>query len=177
MQERLKQIGYIILLYTPTLLLVGIDQLTKFLAHSYLDWVPNKILPFFSLTLACNTGAAFSMFKDFGGILLWIGSIFSLFFIYQIYRSRNEGFLVLSGYTCVLAGALGNVVDRLIRGCVIDFLHVHAGKQHAFGGYEYNFPIFNVADSLITIGFVLVVWVLLTNARQKPSDFDFDSKS
>ena len=172
MHDQVKQIVSIVYLYIPASVIIVIDQFTKHLASSYLDWIPNKVLPFFSMTLACNTGAAFSMFKGAGGILLWIGIAFSLFFIYQIFRSRNGRLVEIAGYSCILAGAIGNVIDRLIRGCVIDFLHFHAGSLDEFGGYPYNFPIFNVADTAITVGFILIVWVLFTKARRENSELE-----
>ncbi|MCY3626952.1 MAG: signal peptidase II [Gammaproteobacteria bacterium] len=172
MHDRVKQTVSIVFLYVPTSVIIVIDQFTKHLASSYLDWIPDKILPFFSLTLACNTGAAFSMFKGAGGILLWIGIAFSLFFVYQIYRSRNGRLVEFAGYSCILAGAVGNVIDRLTRGCVIDFLHFHAGSPGEFGGYPYNFPIFNVADTAITVGFILIIWVLFTNARREKPELE-----
>lgn len=171
MHDQVKQIIAIVNLYIPASVIIVIDQFTKHLAISHLDWIPDKVLPFFSLTLACNTGAAFSMFKGAGGILLWIGIAFSLFFIYQIFHTRNGRLVEFAGYSCILAGALGNVIDRLIRGCVIDFLHFHAGTtSDSSVGYAYNFPIFNVADTAITVGFVLIVWVLFTKARTEKSE-------
>lgn len=172
MQDQVKQIVAIICLYIPASAIVVIDQVTKHLASSHLlEWaLPHKVLPFFSLTLACNTGAAFSMFKGAGGILMWIGLVFSVFFIYQIFRTRNGRLVEFVGYSSILAGALGNVIDRLFRGCVIDFLHFHAGSPNEYGSYPYNYPIFNVADTAITVGFVLIIWVLFTNARRQNSE-------
>ncbi|MCY3541873.1 MAG: signal peptidase II [Gammaproteobacteria bacterium] len=132
-------------------LLVFVDYVTKFLAFQYLAFESVKVLPFFSLTYACNSGAAFSLFTEFGNLLMWFSIAASILFAYLIYRVPHDRFWLGLAFTGILAGAVGNLIDRAFRGCVIDFLHFYVG--------DLSFPIFNVADTLITLG--AITWLLV----------------
>lgn len=138
-----------------SLLVVALDQITKAVAVDTLSFSPTQVLPFLSLTLACNTGAAFSILEGQSNILAILGILMAGFFCYAIVRlpqdRRMEGF----AYVLILAGALGNVIDRLMRGCVVDFVHLHHGAL--------SFPIFNLADFAITVGAGLWILSLLRN--------------
>ena len=123
---------------------LALDQATKWIVLGNLvrgDSI--GVLPFLSWTLTCNTGAAFSMFQGYSWVFAVAAVVVSAFLIFEISRLKS-GWLEGASYGLVLAGALGNLTDRLIHECVVDFIHVHYGW--------FNFPVFNVADSAITVG-------------------------
>lgn len=124
-----------------------------------LSFTPTPILPFLSLTLACNTGAAFSILEGYGEALAVLGILMAGFFIYAIARLPQDRRMEGYAFSLILAGAIGNVIDRLMRGCVVDFVHLHHGG--------WNFPIFNLADSAITIGAGL--WILSLLQSREPA--------
>lgn len=144
------------LLWSFTIL--ALDQLTKLLALHYLElYQPVEVLPFFSLTLAFNTGAAFSFLSQAGGwqqvlfALVAIGvSVMLLSWLYQLQRDDKLSALAI---TSILGGAFGNLIDRLNRGYVVDFFD--------FYWYSYHWPIFNVADIAISMGAALYIWILI----------------
>lgn len=131
-----------------------LDQLTKYWVLS--TFVPGEtrpLLPFFSLILTFNTGAAFSFLADAGGwqrpmfIALALAASVWIIFLLRKYWHNNLFSIALS---LILGGALGNVLDRIIAGKVTDFL--------LFYYEQFSWPAFNLADSAITIGAVLLVW-------------------
>ncbi|OYX24785.1 MAG: signal peptidase II, partial [Hydrogenophilales bacterium 32-62-9] len=130
------------------LLVIVADHLTKFWVSSVLDYqevVP--VLPFFSLVLVYNTGAAFSFLADAGGWQRWFFTaigIAAALFVVGLLKSHAGQKLFSFALACILAGALGNVIDRSLYGYVVDFLDFHYGKWH--------FPAFNLADIAITVG-------------------------
>ena len=141
--------------YALAIVLIGVDQLSKLLALDGLviDQFRHRVvdvLPFLTMRLACNTGAAFSMLQDQNAWLAGVGLVLSTYFAYVLFKLRDGRLLEGTAYTLILAGALGNFIDRLTHGCVVDFIHVHYGS--------FNFPIFNVADSAITLG--VMTWIL-----------------
>jgi len=130
------------------------DHITKYLITAnidYQDFVP--LAPFFSLVLVHNHGAAFSMLADAGGWQRWffigVGIVATVIIVRQLRRHRNEPRMSLA-LALLLGGALGNVIDRVVLGYVVDFLYFHWG--------EWAFPAFNVADSAITVGAALLIW-------------------
>ena len=127
--------------------LLGLDLLIKYLVSSYLTKV-NIIDNFFSLTYVLNDGAAFSLFASRTYILIFIALICLLFIIYELKNNLDDRVLSV-GYSLALAGLLGNFIDRLIDGYVIDYL--------SFKIFGYNYPVFNFADMLIVIGVIIVV--------------------
>lgn len=137
-----------------SLAVIALDQVTKFLVTRFLELYERvEVLPVLDFTLLHNTGAAFSMLAGAGGWQRWffiiLGSAVSVMLVTWIWRSpRGEKLLPLA-LALILGGALGNVVDRLLHGYVIDFIHAHWG-----GAY---FPAFNVADSAITVGAALLI--------------------
>ena len=148
--------------YGLTLLVLGLDQWTKQIATRYLADVPQvDVLPFLSWKLVHNTGAAFSMFAEADwsrwGLSLLAGA-FSLFLMNELRTlQRGAGWYGIA-CACILAGALGNLVDRVSLGYVIDFVFVHYGS--------FRFPIFNVADSAVTAG--AAIWIALVLTRSMP---------
>lgn len=134
-------------------LVVLLDQLSKMFVFGYLqEHAPVlSVTSFFNLVSAWNTGVSFSMFNDMGQIGVYILSSFSLmvaFFLLYWLKSETSFYMQVS-LGMVIGGALGNVIDRLRMGAVFDFLDVHV--------YGHHWPAFNLADSFICIGAVLII--------------------
>ena len=145
---------------------IVVDHLTKFWVSSTLDYqeaIP--VLPFFSLVLVHNTGAAFSFLAGAGGWQRWffigVGLIATIIIVRLLKRHSGETRLAFS-LALVLGGALGNVIDRVVLGHVVDFLYFH------YQGFSW--PAFNVADSAITVGAALLVWDSLRSKPAAPGD-------
>jgi signal peptidase II len=124
------------------------DQFTKTLILGYYKLGDSTyVLNFFNIVRAHNTGAAFSFLQNAGGWQRWlftgIGVIATILIIWML-RSHAGQKLFAFALSCILGGAVGNVVDRLMHGYVVDFLDFHWAGWH--------FPAFNIADSAITIG-------------------------
>ena len=154
-------------------LIVFFDQLTKW---AIMNWLPygdptERINSFLQLTHRRNPGAAFSFLADAGGWQRWffitLAVTVSAVIAVWLWRLRSAGQHVLSsGLALVLGGALGNVVDRIRFGYVIDFIEVPNYFGFLIGGQW--FPAFNVADSAITVGAVLlIVDALFISGRQQ----------
>lgn len=140
------------------------DQLTKFAASAWLTYAqPVPVLPFFSLTLLHNEGAAFSFLANAGGWQRWlfllIAVIVSAYCVATLVRESLNPWMQ-AGYALLIPGALGNAYDRLALGHVVDFIHMHWGA--------WSFPAFNIADTSITLaaGCLLIGWYL--DARSRP---------
>ena len=147
-------------------LLVVLDQLTKYLAVQAIapgSSVP--LLPFLSLVLTYNTGAAFSFLAGESGWQRWffaaIAVAASALIIWLLHRHRKEAFLCI-GLTLILGGAIGNLVDRVLVGAVVDFVLLY--------WRQYQWPAFNVADSCITIGAAMLIWDSLRQSRKPGTD-------
>jgi len=149
------------------LAIIVADHLTKWWVTASLDYqefIP--VLPFFSLVLVHNTGAAFSFLADASGWQRWffvsIGVIATVIIVRLLKRHANEPRLAFS-LALVLGGALGNVIDRVVLGHVVDFLYFHYRS--------FAWPAFNVADIAISIGAALLIWDSLHGkpAAQKTS--------
>ena len=132
---------------------IAADQLTKLWAEQALadGWI--RVCSFFNLVLLYNTGSAFSLLADAGG---WQKVVFSLFALavsavmaVMILKTRSS-LLMNAACSLVMAGAIGNVIDRLRAGAVTDFLDFHIGALH--------WPAFNVADMAIVVGVALIAW-------------------
>tara|TARA_Y100001968_G_C19258389_1_gene667977 strand:- start:447 stop:905 length:459 start_codon:yes stop_codon:yes gene_type:complete len=128
---------------TYSFLIVLLDQVSKFLILSTLDFERSKnIIPnFLNFTLVKNKGAAFSLFSNSTNILTIISMLASLILIIVILKSSTRSFWNLIGLAYLLGGTIGNGIDRLFKGYVVDFLEV----------VPINFPIFNLADISINI--------------------------
>ncbi len=130
------------------LIIVLADQFTKVLILGYYKLGDSTyVTSFFNIVRAHNTGAAFSFLAGASGWQRWfftgIGIVATLFILWML-RSHAHQKLFAFALACILGGAVGNVVDRLLHGYVVDFLQFH------WGGWY--FPAFNVADSAITAG-------------------------
>jgi signal peptidase II len=133
---------------------IALDQATKFLATRFLELYERVVvLPVLDFTLLHNTGAAFSLLAGASGWQRWffigLALTVSAVLMVWIWRTpRGEKLLPLS-LSLILGGALGNVIDRIVHGYVVDFIHAHWGAAY--------FPAFNIADSAITIGAGLLI--------------------
>jgi signal peptidase II len=134
--------------------LVALDQATK--AWVLALFQPGESLvvtPFFNLVLWFNTGASFSFLADAGGWQRWFFVALALaisVWLTVLLRTHANDRLMATALTLILGGAVGNVIDRIRFGAVTDFL--------AFHWQEHFFPAFNVADSCITVGVILMIW-------------------
>ena len=144
--------------------LVALDQATKYLIARTVDLYESvTVIPgFFNITRIHNKGAIFGTFSQTNNklvfALLTAASLAALVLVvYYFFKTPAGDKLMKVALTLIMAGALGNQFDRLIRGHVIDFLDVYVGKAH--------WPFFNAADSCITIGACLMLVILF---RRKP---------
>jgi len=121
------------------------------------------ILPFFNLTYVHNYGAAFSFLSDAGGWQRWFLSFIAIaisgLLIWWLKRLPASNKILCGAYSLVLAGAIGNLYDRIVYGYVIDFIHVYYENWH--------FPAFNIADSAICIGAALLLFDAFTGESPK----------
>jgi len=148
-----------------TVVIIILDQLTKHLASDLLVLhKPVEVIPFINLTLAHNTGAAFSFLDDASGWQRWffitlalVVSIVVLIWMRGLPQNATRTAIPLA---LILGGALGNVWDRIQLGYVIDFIDVYYDQWH--------WPAFNVADSAITIGTVLLILDAIWGVRHHP---------
>ena len=135
------------------LLVCVADQATKYLALEHLMRGEMALTPFLNLSLAFNTGAAFSFLADAGGwqnlFFVGVAIIVSIVILAMVRRLGANDLQVAVALMLVLGGAAGNVIDRIRFGYVVDFIDVYYRSWH--------WPTFNVADSAITIGAVLLV--------------------
>jgi signal peptidase II len=146
-----------------------VDQFTKVLIMGYYQLHDSTtVLSFFNIVRAHNTGAAFSLLASAAGWQRWlftgIGLAAALFIIWQL-KSHAGQRLFSFALSSILGGAIGNVVDRLLHGYVVDFLQFHWDFLAPMfpGGY---FPAFNVADSAITLGAICLVLDELLRVRR-----------
>lgn len=137
------------------MLVILLDQLTKYLADAQLVYAqPLPVLPSFNLTLLYNRGAAFSFLGDAGGWQRWffaaIAITVSVVLVFWLRKLKPEQWLLALALSLVLGGAVGNLIDRLWLGYVVDFIQVYYGS--------FYWPAFNVADSAISVGAALLIW-------------------
>ncbi|RZJ05874.1 MAG: lipoprotein signal peptidase [Rubrivivax sp.] len=144
------------------LIILIADQFTKTLILGYYRLGDSTyVTGFFNIVRAHNTGAAFSFLAGAAGWQRWfftaIGVAAAVFIVWML-RSHTGQKLFCFAMACILGGAVGNVVDRLLHGYVVDFLDLHWAGWH--------FPAFNLADSAITIGAVCLVLDELLRVRK-----------
>ena len=150
-----------------TALVIVLDWFTKQRVSEALElYRPVEVLSWLNITLAHNYGAAFSFLSDAGGWQRWffiaLASVVSLVLLVWLLRLPRREWVTGLGLALVLGGAIGNLVDRIQLGYVVDFIDVH------FGGWHY--PAFNVADSAITCGVILLLLDALLLHRGKIDD-------
>ena len=160
-----RRFGSLSLAALVTLPLVLLDQWSKSYVQSHMALYENiTIIPnYFDITYATNSGAAFSMFT---GLPQWfrmgfLGTLAAIaIVVLLILMARNAISLTTFAYALILAGASGNLLDRIVRGGrVIDFVRWHY--------YDLNWPIFNVADSAISVGVTLLILTMVFGSSEK----------
>jgi len=141
---------------------LALDRLTKLWVSAELFYSERiSVWPFFDLVRWHNEGAAFSVLSTAGGWQRWffviLGIGFSSYILYELRRLPRGERAMVWVYGLILGGALGNLVDRIWQGYVVDFLLVHYGDAY--------FPAFNVADSALTCGAILWIWLTVIESR------------
>ncbi len=148
-----------------TLAVIVLDQISKQLAEYYLVYhVPVPVMPSFNLTLSYNPGAAFSFLSEAGEWKRWFFIILGLIVSAVIFvwlrklPATDKWVAIALGF--ILGGALGNMIDRMFNeGLVIDFIQVYYG--------EWSWPIFNIADSAISIGVAILLFDAVFDGNKK----------
>lgn len=140
--------------FLPAGIIVALDQATKFLAVAKLELhQPVAVMPSFNFFLAYNKGAAFSFLSDAGGWQRWFFSVLALavsvFLIVWLTRLEKREKWTILALSMILGGALGNVIDRFAHGHVVDFIQWYYDR--------FYWPAFNIADSSIFIGVVIML--------------------
>ena len=148
-----------------SLLVIVVDQLSKLWIERTMSLGDSfVVLPILDIVRAHNTGAAFSFLADAGGWQRWaftllaVGVSIALVLWMRKLALATQGLLAF-GLTLIVGGAIGNVIDRVEHGYVVDFVHAHWGPHY--------FPAFNVADAAISIGAVLVILDSLLEGRAR----------
>ena len=154
-----RQLGWLGL----SALVIAADQISKWsMLSSFVRGESVTITSFFDLVLVFNRGAAFSFLASAAGWQRWffvlLAFAISAWILLMLKRHAAERLLPLA-LALVLGGALGNVIDRLIYGAVVDFLSFHIGDHY--------WPAFNVADSAISVGVVLMVWQQFSQGKSR----------
>lgn len=154
-------------LFGLSALTVLLDQLSKYLASSSLDYaLPRPVFSWFNLTLHHNEGAAFSFLSNAGGWQRWFFAALALGvsagLVWWMRELRRGQLLLGLGLALVLGGAVGNLVDRIMLGYVVDFISVH------YQGWF--FPTFNIADSAISVGAAFIVLDAFLGADRHSND-------
>ena len=136
--------------YIISIICILIDFLSKVFISSKLSLGASKtiIKDFFELTLVHNQGAAWGLFNGKVPLLLIISIIFVIFFVYMIEKNKIDKYEEIS-YGLILGGVIGNLIDRLFRGYVIDFFNFYI--------FGYDYPVFNIADTFIVVGVLIII--------------------
>ena len=136
-------------------IIVGVDQATKLIVQNALHYGERiNLLPVFDLTLVYNRGAAFSFLAQGDGWQRWFLSSVALvaiaFILWLMKTQVQESRRMMLALTLILAGALGNLIDRVFYGHVVDFVLLY--------WHPWYYPAFNIADTAITLGAILLIW-------------------
>ena len=151
--ERIKHLRWLWI----TVLVLLLDFVSKDLANHYLKANTIKVLSMLSLTLVHNSGAAFGLLSDASGwqteVFIFIAGFLSLLILIWMLALKSDSRLMLIALSLVLGGALGNLYDRIVSGVVTDFIDAHY--------HEFSWPVFNLADSAVTVGVILLMLGLI----------------
>ena len=137
-----------------TIVVIVFDQASKWLMMSWLSLYETVVvMPYFNLTMAHNEGAAFSFLAQAGGWQRWffigLALIISVVLFVWLAKLKPTEKLEAISLSLILGGAIGNVIDRISYGYVVDFIDLYIGQNH--------WPVFNIADSAICIGAILLI--------------------
>mgnify|MGYP001177254409 FL=1 len=138
-----------------SIFIVLIDQFTKYLMFYNKKLFINKDFLLFKLDFVKNYGAAFNIFSGSRIFLSLISILFSILLIYLIFRKNTLNSFDLYSYSFILGGTIGNGIDRIYKGFVVDFINLNI----------INFPVFNIADISINIGFIILLYNIFKNNR------------
>ena len=138
-----------------SIFIVLVDQFTKYLMSYNKKLFINKDFLLFKLDFVKNYGAAFNIFSGSRIFLSLISIIFSILLIYLIFRKNTLNIFDLYSYSFILGGTIGNGIDRIYKGFVVDFINLNI----------INFPVFNIADISINIGFIILLYNIFKNNR------------
>lgn len=147
--------------YGLALIIIALDQLTKWVVVETMELGGQiKIIDnFFYLTSHRNSGAAWGILQDQMIFFYIVTIIVVIGIVYYMQAYAKEDKTLAIGLSLVLGGAIGNFIDRLFHQEVVDFLH--------FIIFNYNFPIFNIADSALTIGVILIIVATIIDEKKK----------
>jgi len=138
-----------------SIFIIIIDQFSKYLMfYNYKTFI-NKDFLLFKLDFVKNYGAAFNIFSGSRVFLSFISIFFSILIIYLMFRKNTLNTFDLYSYSFILGGTIGNGIDRIYRGFVVDFINLNI----------INFPVFNIADISINIGFIILLYNIFKNNR------------
>ena len=152
MANKLKTKLYILLF---SIFIIIIDQFTKHLMIYNYKTLININFILFKLDFVKNYGAAFNLFNGSRLFLSLVSIIFSIILLYLILRKKHSNLINLYSYSFILGGTIGNGLDRVLRGFVVDFINLNI----------INFPIFNIADISINIGFLLLLYSIFKQKK------------
>ena len=138
-----------------SIFIVLLDQFTKYLMFYNNKLLINKDFLLFRLDFVKNYGAAFNIFSGSRLFLSLISILFSILLIYLIFRKNTLNSFDLYSYSFILGGTIGNGIDRIYKGFVVDFINLNI----------INFPVFNIADISINIGFIFLLYNIFKNNR------------
>ena len=138
-----------------SIFIVLIDQFTKYLMFYNKKLFINKDFLLFKLDFVKNYGAAFNIFSGSRIFLSLISILFSILLIFLIFRKNTLNTFDLYSYSFILGGTIGNGIDRIYKGFVVDFINLNI----------INFPVFNIADISINIGFIFLLYNIFKNNR------------
>lgn len=147
-------------------LILALDQITKTIAVSAFAGKVIDVLPFFNLVLVWNRGISFGLFNEHSAygayLLIGLALIIVAFFVAWLRKTDHKPLQI--AICIVIAGALGNVIDRVLYGAVVDFLDFHA--------FGYHWPAFNIADSAVVLGiaFILADSIFFEPKREKKDE-------
>ncbi len=141
--------------FSLSIFIVLIDQFTKYLIFNNKKLFINKDFLLFKLDFVKNYGAAFNIFSGSRIFLSLISILFSILLIYLIFRKNTLNSFDLYSYSFILGGTIGNGIDRIYKGFVVDFINLNI----------INFPVFNIADISINIGFIFLLYNIFKNNR------------
>ncbi len=152
-------------LWLTALVLVSDILIKQYVYQNFKLYEPIEVMPFFNLMYAQNFGAAFSFLADEGGWQRWffagIAVAISLILMVMMYRESATKRLNNIAYALIIGGAIGNLIDRLMHGFVVDYLDVYVGDWH--------WPTFNLADMGICIGAALIIIESFLPSEKKPA--------
>ncbi len=159
-----------------SVLAILLDQWTKHIASTHLPYgEAQPVFPSLDWTLLHNHGAAFSFLSDAGGwqryLFTGLAIVVSVGFVFWLLRLPKHTSILAAGLALVLGGAIGNLIDRVSLGYVVDFISVYYNNHY--------FPSFNIADSSITLGtiFLIIDMLFLDKIRQARKNAQQDSES